>query len=442
LPSHSRPFIWLLAKEWRQLVLSRSWWALLLAMGPLVGICFIAAVRSYADVSGLGGTSAGVGVALWPMIGVWAPTFSACELAAVFLLPFVAIRMVGADRQNGALKLELQRGMNTGSLVTAKATIAGVGWLIAMLPAISAIPLWKWYGGAVYPPEMFALISGHILNAGLTIALGAAAGAVAEHPSTAAILTLGVTVGTWIVNFFGAIQGGFWERAAEYTPAAMVAGFQHALVRMDTVLVAAVLMLAGLALTAVWMRLGEAPIRRFGKSIAIVVLAAGAILACTAIHATWDVSENRYNSFPESDERALRQIHQPLRIEVHLAPEDPRRVDLERIALAKLRRALPKLQVDYVAATTTGLFEQTRSGYGEIWYSLGSRKIMSRITTEEGVLESIYSIAAIQPPAENDETIFRGHPLTARPRGAAALFFFVWPTLILIAGIRVRRSFV
>src|SRR5438067_7705868 len=128
----------------------------------------------------------------------------------------------------------MQPGMHICSQVTSYAMISALVWLISMLPAISAIPLWNWYCGAVYAPEMFALISGHILNAGLTIALGAAAGAVAEHPSTAAILTLGVTVGTWIVNFFGAIQGGFWERAAEYTPAAMVAEFQHALVRMDT----------------------------------------------------------------------------------------------------------------------------------------------------------------------------------------------------------------
>ena len=60
----------------------------------------------------------------------------------------------------------------------------------------------------------------------------------AEHPSTAAILTLGITVGTWIVNFFGAVQGGWWERAAGYTPAAMVAEFQHGLVRLDAVLIA------------------------------------------------------------------------------------------------------------------------------------------------------------------------------------------------------------
>ena len=78
-------------------------------MGPLVGVSFIGAVRTYAEVSGLNGTSAGVGEALAPLSGVWAPTFSACELVAVFLLPFVAIRMVAGDRQSGALKLELSR---------------------------------------------------------------------------------------------------------------------------------------------------------------------------------------------------------------------------------------------------------------------------------------------------------------------------------------------
>ena len=79
---------------------------------------------------------------------------------------------------------------------------------------------------------------GHLLNAGLTIALAAAAASLTEHPSTAAILTLSVTVGTWIVNFVAAVQGGIWERAAGYTPTAMVAEFQHGLVRLDVVLVA------------------------------------------------------------------------------------------------------------------------------------------------------------------------------------------------------------
>ena len=413
---------------------------LLLVMGPLVGVCFSTAVRSYADVSGLGGTSAGTGEALWPLIGVWAPTFSACELAAVFLLPFVAIRLAGADRQTGALKLELQQAMSTGSLIAAKGAVASVAWLIAMLPAFSAIPLWMSYAGSIYWPEMIALISGHLLNAGLTIALGAAAGSLAEHPSTAAILTLAVTVGTWIVNFFGAIHGGLWERAAGYTPAAMVAQFQHGLIRADTVLTAGVLVLAGFAIAAVWMRLGVAAARRTIESAMILVVAAAAVVACTFVRASWDVSENRYNSLPQADERALARIRPRLRIEAHLAPEDPRRSELERRALSKLRRLMRNLEVQYVANTTTGLFEQTRAGYGEIWYFLDGRKTMSRATTEQGVLESIYSIAGIAPPGEDGNAAFRGRSLATTPRGAAVIFFLIWPTVTLVAGIVVRRS--
>jgi hypothetical protein len=411
-------------------------------MGPLVGSSFISAVRTYAEVSGLNGTTAGVGEAMSPLIGVWAPSFSACELAAVFLLPFVAIRLVGSDRQSGALKLELQQGMSAFARIGAKGIIALIGWLIAMLPAVSAIPLWKSYGGSIYGPEMAALIGGHLLNAGLTIALGTATASIAEHPSTAAILTLGVTVGTWIINFFGAVQGGWWERAAGYTPAAMVADFQHGLVQADTVLIGTVLIVVGFGLAAIWMRLGIPTKRRIWESIGLGVVAAGAIFTCTLIRPSWDVSESRGNSFPEADERALRQIQQPLRIEVHLAPEDPRRIDLEHRALSKLRRVIPKLDVHYVSATSIGLFEQTNAGYGEIWYFLGGNKTISRVTTAEGVLEAIYSIAGITPPKEDDDAVFRGHPLSARPTGAATLFYGVWPALTLIAGVLVRRRFI
>ncbi len=433
------PFLWLLGKEWRELLVSRSWWALLLGMGPLVGLSFIAAVRTYGEVSGLGGTAAGVGEAMSPLIGVWAPAFSACELAAVFLLPFVAIRLVGGDRQSGALKLELQQGMSALPRIAAKALVATAGWLIAMLPAFSSIVLWKSYGGTLYAPEMAALIGGHILNAGLTIALGAAAASVAEHPSTAAILTLGVTVGTWMLSFFAALQGGWWERAAAYTPSAMVGEFQHGLVNAPTVLVAIVLIAAGLGIAAVWMRLGVPVRRRALESCGVAALAAVAIPVCTFMRASWDLSENRGNSFPEADERALRQIHQPLHIEVHLAAEDPRRIDLERRALAKLRRVMPNLRIDYVASTSTGLFEQTAAGYGEIRYSLDNKKTMSRATTAESVLESIYEVAGITPPKEDDEAVFRGHPLAARPSGAALLFYVIWPAAVLGTAILVKR---
>src|SRR5262245_10354530 len=209
---------WLVAKEWRELVSSRGWWGLLAAMGPLVGVTFIGAVHTYADLSGLNGAAAGVGEAFSPLIGVWAPTFSACELAAVFLLLFVAIRVVAGDRQSGALKIELQHAMSSFKRITAKVVVLLIGWFIASLAPVAAILLWRSYGGSIYPPELASLVAGHLLNAGLTIALAAAAVAITEHPSTAAIVTLTVTVGSWIINFLAAVHGGLWERVAGYTP--------------------------------------------------------------------------------------------------------------------------------------------------------------------------------------------------------------------------------
>jgi hypothetical protein len=408
-------------------------------MGPLVGVSFMSAVRTYAEVSGLGGTAAGVGEALSPLVGVWAPTFSACELAAVFLLPFVAIRLVGGDRQSGALKLELQHRMPAFARVVAKALVLLVGWFIALVAPLAAIVLWKSYGGSIYGPELATVTIGHLLNAGLTIALAAAAASITEHPSTAAIVTLTVTVGTWIVNFIAAVRGGIWERIANYSPAAMVAEFQHGLLRLDMALIALALIVVGLGLAAVWMRTGVAVRRRVGESAVVAAITLIAIAAFARVNASWDTSENRMNSFSEADEQALSQIRRPLRIEAHLAPEDPRRSDLERRALSKLRRAMPSVKVEYISATSIGLFEQASSHYGEIWYDLGGKKEINRITTAEGVLETIYSLAGIAPPAENGESVFRGHPLAAPPKDAAVVFYFIWPAAVVLGCILTRR---
>src|SRR6187431_2218201 len=123
LRSPKSAWMWLLEKEWRELLASRAWWVLLLVMGPLVGFAFIGSVRTYAEASGLNGTAAGVGEAFSPLVGIWAPTFSACELAAVFLLPFVGIRLVAGDRQSGALKLEMQQRLPAGVRVATKALV-------------------------------------------------------------------------------------------------------------------------------------------------------------------------------------------------------------------------------------------------------------------------------------------------------------------------------
>lgn len=429
---------WLLRKEWRELVASTSWWVMFILAGPLVGLSFISAVRAYGEASGVGGAAGGLADALWPLDGVLVPTLSAYEIIALFLLPFVAIRVVAGDRQSGAAKLELQHPMSPIGRMGAKVLVLFAGWCLAGIPAVLACALWKIYHGSIYAPEAGTVVFGHLLHAGLIIALAAAAASMTEHPSTAAILTLAFTVGTWVLNFVAAVQGGLWERLARYTPSEMLATFQHALFRLNLVLAALALIAAGLVLAAIWMRLGVAVGRRAVESVAIVVVAAAIVFACSFVRADWDASENRRNSFSEPDEETLVKIKAPLTIEAHLAPEDPRRFDLEHQTFSKLRRILPNLTVRYVSSTSIGLFEQANAHYGEIWYDLAGRRTMSRITSGEGVLETIYGLAGIQPPKE-DEPELHGHPLAVRPVGAAPLFYVIWPVAIAGIGFYVKR---
>lgn len=428
--SRGRPWWWLLRKECSELADSRAWWVMLVLIGPLVGVSFIDAIRSYAEASGLGGVAGGLSDALWPLDGILVPTLSAYEIAALFLLPFVAIRMVAGDRQSGALKLEMQHAISPIARLGVKMLVMLAGCCVATVPALIAFAEWRVSGGSIYAPELGSVALGHLLNAGMVIALAAAAASVAEHPSTAAILTLAFTVGTWVLNFLAAVQGGLWERLAKYTPAEMLQSFQHGLIRLALVLAAFIFIGTGLALASVWMRLGVSVRKRVGESVAIVAAASALMFGCSFLRADWDVSENRRNSFSEPDEELLKRIQTPLRIEAHLAPEDPRRFDFERQTISKLRRTLPRLTVQYIAATSSGLFEQANPHYGEIWYELGGRRTMTRVTSSENALDTIYALAGLPPPKE-DESEHRGHPLIAHPAGAALIFYGIWPLLVI-----------
>jgi ABC-2 type transport system permease protein len=440
LPSPSRAWRVVMAKEWQELLRTPAFWVLLLLTGPLVGLSFAGAVRAYAEVSGLSGTGAGRGEAFAPLVGVWAPTFSAYELVAALLLPFLAIRVMAHDRVTGAFRLESQGPVSLPVRVALKAAVLGGAWLAASLAGVAALVLWRFaYGGVLYGPELASVGLGHVLNAGLTIALAAVAASITEHPATAAIVTLGFTLGTWVVSFAAAVHGGGWERVAALTPPALVAVFQRGLVRLDLVLVAAVLVGAGLALASVWMQPGATARRRAVLSAVLIAASGAGLFAALSVRASWDLSESRANSLPAAHEKALRAIAGPLTVRVHLAPSDARRTDLERRVFSKLQRAVPDLTVRYESATSVGLFEQSDASYGSIDYALGPRRASSRLLTVEGVLESVYAVADLDAPEEDEQDPFAGHPLAVPPRGAGTVFYVAWPALVLGAALFTLR---
>jgi ABC-2 type transport system permease protein len=386
LPSPNVVVLW--SKEWRELLASRAYWFFLLMIGPLVGHAFITAISLYAEASGTGGPAA-LPQGLTPLDGILAPTFGMYDLAATLLLPFVAIRLIAAEKESGALKLLLQLPGRLSAKITIKGIVLLAGWIVAAVPGLLAILLWKSYGGHLDAPETLNLALGHLLRMMLSGSIAFAAAAITENAASAAIITLGITVGTWALDFIAAGRGGWLQQLANYTPSAALRFFEQGLFRLSTVIVMATIIIAGFVLAVIWLHTGRSLRLKLISTVVLTIILAGVAVAATGIRASWDVSENRRNSFSPADEATLRQIRQPLQITLFLSAEDPRLTDFEENILKKLRRSLPHLEVVYAAGSRTGLFENTDEHYGEIWYELGGRKVMERSTIDEVVLEQI-----------------------------------------------------
>src|SRR5207247_993466 len=205
------------------------------------------------------------------------------------------------------------------------------------------------YGGHLHAPETMNLLLGHMLRVVLSAGVAVAAAAVCNGAATAAIITLGFTVGTWALEFVALGRGGIIQQFASYTPTAALRVFEQGQLRLSTVIVLLAVGVGGFALSVIWLHTGRG--WRFRLIGSVDVLAAIIFVALSGSHVrtTWDLSENRRNSFSIADEAALRQIKEPLGITVYLAPEDPRLTDLERGIIGTLRVTLPTVDVVYAA---------------------------------------------------------------------------------------------
>lgn len=431
-------FGWLVAKEVRELLASRACWLLFLLSGLLAGHALLTAVDAYAEMSGEAGGPAALAQGLSPLDGIVIPTLGSLSLVATLLLPFVVIRVVAHERVTGGWKLLAQGPAPVAELLSAKLVTLAIAWLIAAAPAMVGLLLWRAAGNHLDGAEVGSVLVGQLLFAALTVAVATAAAAAMDSEASAAIVALGFTIGTWALDFVGAARGGVMGVVAEYTPAALLRSFEQGLVRWSATLVVVVVAATLIGLAGIWMRLGRTPASKLAASAGVVAVGVALSLGCARIRASADISEDRRNSFSRADQAALVAIGGPLRVEVHLAPEDPRRADLERGVLDKLRRVVPGIDVDYVARTRTGMFEGAGTHYGEVWYEMRGRRAMTRSTAPPIVLETIYGLAGATPPSSADP-VYPGYPMVRRPAHAGIFLLLGWPLLLLVGLVGWRR---
>src|SRR2546421_7863124 len=157
------PFHPLLAKELREIASGRALWTMLLVLCPLIGASFFQAVSLYGEASAAAKDSPVLASGLSPLDGVLVPSLGALYLAVTLLFPFVAIRALGREKETGTLRLLVQLPYRVPTLIAAKLAAIYVAWIIAAIPALSALVLWKGLGGHLDPAETLNLLLGQLL---------------------------------------------------------------------------------------------------------------------------------------------------------------------------------------------------------------------------------------------------------------------------------------
>src|SRR5258705_4314090 len=135
----SAPLPPLLVKEGWEILSCRALWTMLLLMCPLIGYSFFQAVSLYGEASAAGLQSPVLASSLSPLDGVLVPTLGASYVAVTLLFPFVAIRVLGQEKESGALRLLIQLPYRSSTLIAIKLLAVLVAWVLSSVPALSAV---------------------------------------------------------------------------------------------------------------------------------------------------------------------------------------------------------------------------------------------------------------------------------------------------------------
>ena len=414
----------LLVKELREILSGRALWTMLLLMSPLVGYSFFQAVSLYGEASTAGLQSPVLASSLSPLDGVLVPTLGAFYVAVTLLFPFVAIRVLGQEKESGALRLLLQLPYRSPTLITAKLAAVLAAWVLSSIPALSALVMWGLLGGHLSAPETLNLLFGHLLYGLLVGAVALFSASVSESAATAAIVTLAFTIGSWVLDFTVAGQPGLMAWIARLSLTQVLRTFEQGLLSAGLVVGIAAAIFGFAALANVWLPLGVQVRDKLIRSIVWVFVVALALGLTTQIKLTFDVTEDRRNSFPAADQHLLASLAQPLVVTVNLAPEDPRYADLQRNVLAKLERAMPKVSIRLASGRQILASNSGDDRYGEVEYTYGARSDVSRSTSPREILPMLYGLAGIIPPAPAAGGDYPGYPLVAS-RQLILFWFFV-----------------
>ena len=424
-------------------VRARLTWAIAAASALLVGHGFILAVDVYSASSRSALASTLEGREMDPLAGIVRPMLGGLDLAISIFAPLVAARVLSIEKERrtfGALCL-LQGGSDR--VVVSKLAAALTATALMLVAPAALLAAFRAIGGHVDPIETGIALSGSALHLVLVTAVSIAAAAWTQTVAQAAALAVAVSLTSWAIDAANGFAALAWlGGASAWSIDRKLDAFERGIVEPGAIAWLVLASAGAAAIAVLGARFDLSPPKKTGLAAGMAIVVAAALVAVASSRRGYDWSEQRRASLPPAVVDRLRDLRQPLSIDVLLDRDDSRRAQLEADFLAKLYLARPDLVVHTPLDARAAVVEGWRDAdYGQITVHVGESSRRTRSTSRRELTTLVFEAAGIPPP-DWTAPIYPGFPVVVDGRGRtvlASLAYVVVPCGLLAVGLLLTR---
>jgi hypothetical protein len=421
---------------------ARVTWLVAAIAALLVGHGFVLAIDLYSASSRSALASLLQTREMDPLAGLIRPTLGGADLALALLGPIIAARPLAIEKERhtyGALCLAV--GSST-RVVLQKLLASSFACATLVLPPILLFLAFRMLGGHVDAPETLVALVGVVLHLAIVTALAVAAAAWTQTLAQAVTLGILASLTSWAIDAAEGFAALAWlGGASAWSIEQRLLPFQRGIVSLGSVLWLAVATVAAVGLAVV----GASFTRTNHKLIVggvIVLVAIVALSVIGTIRRGFDWSEERRMSLPPAAVAGLRDIAEPIALDVFLDRDDSRRRQVESDALAKLVLARPDIVIRTPFDDAPEVLEAARgSEYGRIVVHVGNARRETRSTSRRELVSLVFEAAGRslpdwrQPAYPGFPTVIEG----ARRKFLALLAYVGFPLGFALVGISLTR---
>ena len=411
-----KPFLLLLKKDIKELLLSKTALMLILILSLINGYSFYNAITLYSNASTSALNNPLYAAGFEPCTGVFVPAFGGVFVMLSLFLPFIIIPLIVREKERNTLTILLQIPFSVAQIIISK-FIASISLLIIIfILFIPGTVIWTTLGGHIPTAELLLLSSGYFLYGTVIISISLFSAALFKNSSAASIFAIFTVTLSWLIDFAKEMDiSPVLTHLANWTTTAQLKYFENGIFATSAIIYFLCLFLFFITLSHIFLNYEF----KAAHLIPLLVILITLPTAIYFISFNRDLTESRRNSFPASLTKTIKELP-PLQIDVFLRKSDSRFKDYDDNFIQRMKVIKGDVTVKMIEG------QELDKNYGLFKYETNGHSASTYSNSEEEIFPIIFQLAGIKKYNLNDNNDYRGYPLVIHPQSKISIIYYTY----------------